>query len=67
MTGTMLSFVWPCYFHLRIKWYTLRWPVRIVDITIIVLGFLFGSVGMYYSAHALSRAFRGLPPEPIHS
>ncbi|KAK7100047.1 hypothetical protein V1264_023055 [Littorina saxatilis] len=65
-TGTMLSFVWPCYFHLKIKWYVLRWPARALDIGIIVLGFLFGTVGMYYSAHALSRAFRGLPPEPIH-
>ncbi|XP_076462094.1 vesicular inhibitory amino acid transporter-like [Babylonia areolata] len=65
-TGTMLSFVWPCYFHLKIKWYSLGWPDRILDIGIIFLGFLFGSVGMYYSAHALSRAYRGLPPEPIH-
>ncbi|KAL8581581.1 hypothetical protein ACOMHN_049138 [Nucella lapillus] len=66
-TGTMLSFVWPCYFHLKIKWYCLGWSARILDITILLLGLLFGSVGMYYSAHALSRAYRGLPPEPIHS
>lgn len=66
-TGTMLSFVWPCYFHLRIKWYTMSWYIKVLDVFIILLGLLFGSIGMYYSAHALSRAFKGLPPDPIPS
>ncbi|KAL8601042.1 hypothetical protein ACOMHN_030699 [Nucella lapillus] len=66
-TGTMLSFVWPCYFHLRLHWARLPWSARALDIAILLIGLLFGALGMYYSAHALSRAFRGLPPEPLHS
>ncbi|XP_071117396.1 vesicular inhibitory amino acid transporter-like [Haliotis cracherodii] len=64
-TGTMLSFVWPCYFHLKIKWTTLSRVDRALDVTIIILGVLCGTVGMYYSAHALTRAFQGLPPDPF--
>lgn len=66
-TGTMLSFVWPCYFHLRLKWYRLNWFERAVDIVIIMLGLIFGSIGIYYSAHALARAVNGLPVNPQES
>ncbi|XP_035824923.1 vesicular GABA transporter-like [Aplysia californica] len=66
-TGTMLSLVWPCYFHLRLRWYSMSRLARLCDILIILLGFVCGIIGIYYSAHALSRAFRGLPPQPIHS
>ncbi|GFR91002.1 vesicular inhibitory amino acid transporter-like [Elysia marginata] len=63
-TGTMLSFVWPCYFHLRLRWYAMSRLSRALDIMIIVLGVVFGSIGIYYSGHALNRAFHGLPPRP---
>ena len=63
-TGTMLSFVWPCYFHLRIKWAQLKWYTRAGDIIIIILGFCCAAVGMYYSGHALVRALQGLPTDP---
>ena len=66
-TGTMLSFVWPCYFHLRLKWYTLSRFERTKDIVIILLGFLFGGFGIYYSAHALVQAVNGLPVDPQDS
>lgn len=65
-TGTMLSFVWPCYFHMRIKWYKLRWYTKALDITVIVIGVVFGSIGIYYSSHALANAFRGIPIRPFH-
>lgn len=29
-TGTMLSFIWPCYFHLKLKWNELDQPTRCV-------------------------------------
>ncbi|XP_052806635.1 vesicular inhibitory amino acid transporter-like [Mya arenaria] len=63
-TGCMLSFVWPCFFHLKIKWYRLKWYEKLVDVIIILLGCIFGGIGIYYSAHALSRVVRGLPVDP---
>ena len=63
-TGTMLSFVWPCVFHMIIKRGKLKWYTKATNIFVILLGLFFGSIGMYYSAHALIRAFHGLPPRP---
>ena len=63
-TGTMLSFVWPCWFHLSIKRYKLKWYQKAIDILIILLGIIFGLIGIYYSAHALSQAVHGLPTNP---
>ncbi|XP_074642789.1 vesicular inhibitory amino acid transporter-like [Tubulanus polymorphus] len=63
-TGTMLSFVWPCVFHIKIKGPELRLRVKIFDIIIIFLGVICGIIGIYYSGHALLRALRGLSPEP---
>lgn len=63
-TGTMLSFVWPCIFHLRIRRYTLKWYQKVIDVFIILLGIIFGLIGIYYSAHALSQAIHGLPTNP---
>ncbi|XP_045160323.2 vesicular inhibitory amino acid transporter-like [Mercenaria mercenaria] len=63
-TGTMLSFVWPCHFHLRLRWYRMKWYEKATDIIIILLGLVFGSIGIYYSAHALAQAVHGLPTDP---
>lgn len=63
-TGCMLSFVWPCYFHLKLKWYSMRWYEKLADVVIILLGFIFGGIGIFYSAHALSRVVNGLPVNP---
>lgn len=61
-TGTMLSFIWPCYFHLRLKGNTLNWEVVAFDCFIIFLGVLFGLVGIYDSGKAMIEAFAvGLP------
>lgn len=56
-TGTMLSFVWPAYFHLRLKWDTLQWYVVSLDVFIICLGSFCGIIGMYYSGRALVEAY----------
>ncbi|CAG5130425.1 unnamed protein product [Candidula unifasciata] len=66
-TGTMLSFVWPCYFHLRLRWHLMSRAARVLDIVIIITGLLCCGVGIYYSGHALSRAFQGLPPSSAHT
>lgn len=61
-TGTMLSFIWPCYFHLKIKGHLLDQREMAKDYIIIGLGVLFGVIGIYDSGNALINAFEiGLP------
>lgn len=61
-TGTMLSFIWPCYFHLKMKGHMLDQQQRAWDYFIISLGVLFGVIGIYDSGNALIEAFEiGLP------
>lgn len=61
-TGTMLSFVWPCYFHLKLKGDSLTFSAVAYDCFVIFLGILFGVIGVYDSGSALIKAFRiGLP------
>ena len=62
-TGTMLSFIWPCYFHMKLKWDTMEWYTISLNVFIICLGFIIGSVGIYYSTFELIRAFQG---EDVH-
>uniref|UniRef100_T1JBV7 Vesicular inhibitory amino acid transporter n=1 Tax=Strigamia maritima TaxID=126957 RepID=T1JBV7_STRMM len=56
-TGTMLSLIWPSYFHLRIKWNYLEWYVIGFNVFIICLGCLCGVNGIYYSFRALIKAY----------
>ncbi|KAF6197584.1 hypothetical protein GE061_008549 [Apolygus lucorum] len=61
-TGTMLSFIWPCYFHIKLKGNQMQWSELAYDSFIIFLGFLFGIIGIYDSGSALINAFKiGLP------
>ena len=64
-TGNMLSLVWPCYFHLRIKGDVMSKLQKGVDITIIVIGLLCSVLGIYFSSLALVRAFQGFEPRPF--
>ena len=61
-TGTMLSFIWPAYFHLKLKSGTMSRQTMYYDYLIIFLGFLFGIIGVFDSGRALIKAFSiGLP------
>lgn len=61
-TGTMLSFIWPCYFHLKLKGHTLQLKTVMFNCFVIFLGLLFGTIGVYDSGSALIKAFEiGLP------
>ena len=64
-TGNMLSLVWPAYFHLRIKGASAGLVRRAVDILIVLFGLLCSGVGIYYSSHALVRAYQGQQPRPF--
>lgn len=61
-TGTMLSFIWPCYFHLKLKGDSLEWRTIMFNCFVIFLGCLFGVIGVYDSGTAIIKAFQiGLP------
>ncbi|XP_071964511.1 vesicular inhibitory amino acid transporter-like [Antedon mediterranea] len=57
-TGTMLSFVWPCWFHLKIKWHVTTWYYKILHFCIILTGTACGSIGLIYSIEALLLAYK---------
>lgn len=65
ITGNMLSLIWPCYFHLSIKRYSLRWYQKAIDVAIIAMGLVCAGLGIYYSGHALIAAFRGKETRPF--
>lgn len=58
ITGTMLSLIWPCYFHFKLKRKTLKWYQCAVDLIIIFFGLIITFAGVYYSSIALFKAFR---------
>ncbi|GFQ68450.1 vesicular inhibitory amino acid transporter [Trichonephila clavata] len=63
-TGTMLSFVWPCYFHMKLKRNDMtRWGVA-WETFIICMGVSCGVVGIYSSAKALVAAYHIPLPYP---
>eukprot|EP00095_Tigriopus_kingsejongensis_P000330 snap_masked-scaffold292_size219010-processed-gene-1.17 protein:Tk00330 transcript:snap_masked-scaffold292_size219010-processed-gene-1.17-mRNA-1 annotation:"hypothetical protein DAPPUDRAFT_23032" len=61
-TGCFLSFIWPTFFHLKLRRHVMSWPTLVYDMFIIFLGVSFGLCGMYYSGRAMQRAFElGVP------
>ncbi|MFH4984937.1 hypothetical protein AB6A40_011646 [Gnathostoma spinigerum] len=58
ITGTMLSFIWPALFHLRIKGATLSARQCRFDRFIIILGLLIMIIGIYFSALELADAVK---------
>jgi vesicular inhibitory amino acid transporter len=58
ITGTMLSLIWPCYFHIHLKRKSLRWYQIAIDIIIIAFGILITVTGIYYSSVALVKALK---------
>lgn len=56
-TGTCLCFIFPCVFHLKLRWHTMsRWDF-FLDILIIVFGLIAGLSGLVFSMKALVMAF----------
>lgn len=66
-TGNMLSLVWPAYFHLRIKGASVGFIRRSFDVLIVLFGLICSGIGIYYSAHALVRAYQGQQPRPFQT
>ena len=58
ITGTMLSLIWPCYFHIHLKRKSLKWYQIVIDIIIILFGIVITVTGVYYSGYALINALK---------
>ncbi|KAG8185198.1 hypothetical protein JTE90_025870 [Oedothorax gibbosus] len=63
-TGTMLSFVWPCYFHMKLKRNDMTRPQVVWEVFIICIGVFCGIIGIYSSAKALVAAYHIPLPYP---
>ena len=58
-TGTCLSFVFPCIFHIKLKWKMLQWYNILLKIVIAVFGVVSGGFGVVFTAKELARVFTG--------
>lgn len=63
-TGAMLSFVWPCYFHMTLKWDTLELRTITWEVFIICIGLFCGVIGIITSFTALVEAYHLPLPYP---
>ena len=57
--GTFLVFVFPCVFHLKLKWKHLSHTRRLTEIIILMIGTAVGSIGLYASLKGLISAVGG--------
>ncbi|VDK88085.1 unnamed protein product [Litomosoides sigmodontis] len=58
ITGTMLSFIWPAMFHLKLKGASVKESDRKFDKFIVGIGICLMTVGLYFSALELIQAIR---------
>ena len=56
-TGTCLCFLFPCYFHMKLRWDTLKkWEI-VLEVLIMIFGVIAGGTGLVFSAKALVLTF----------
>jgi vesicular inhibitory amino acid transporter len=58
ITGVFLSLIWPCYFYLYLKNYSLSWTTICGNLAIIIFGFMCTISGIIDSSRELARKFR---------
>ncbi|CAG2102170.1 unnamed protein product [Medioppia subpectinata] len=63
-TGTMLSFVWPCFFHMKLKWNTMEFNTITWEVFIICVGVFCGTIGIITSFSALIDTYHLPLPYP---
>ena len=59
-TGTCLCFMFPCIFHMVLKWQELRWYNIAVRVFITVFGFVCGVLGIVFTSKEMARAVSGI-------
>lgn len=58
-TGTCLCFVFPCFFHMVLKWNELKWYNIVVRVSIIIIGLICGALGIVFTGKELAKAVSG--------
>ncbi len=53
LLGTLLVFLFPCLFHLKLKWKKLGFGKKLLEIAVLVAGTAFGGVGLFASVKGL--------------
>lgn len=56
-TGTCLSFVFPCVFHMILKWEATPWYSVLIKVVVIIFGLVCGGMGLVFSGRELGKAF----------
>lgn len=56
--GVCLTLVFPCLFHLQLKWKKLRWCQKAFEIFMALFGIIAGILGLSYSSIALKNSFK---------
>lgn len=59
-TGTCLCFIFPCVFHIVLKWKELRWYNIIARVYVIVFGIICGVLGIVFTGIELANAVSGI-------
>lgn len=59
-TGTCLCFMFPCIFHMVLKWNELKWYNIVVRVTIIIFGLVCGVLGIVFTGRELANAVSGI-------
>lgn len=54
--GVCITLVFPCLFHLQLKWNKLRWYSRVLEMFIVLFGVVAGILGLIYSSIAIKNA-----------
>lgn len=54
--GVCITLVFPCLFHLQLKWNKLRWYTRVLEMFIVLFGVVAGILGLIYSSIAIKNA-----------
>uniref|UniRef100_F6ZFE0 Vesicular inhibitory amino acid transporter n=1 Tax=Ciona intestinalis TaxID=7719 RepID=F6ZFE0_CIOIN len=57
LTGTSLAFLFPCAFHLQIKWREMKWREIGLDVFIFISGTVCGITGIYFSIQGLYEVY----------
>lgn len=52
-TGTCLCFIFPCYFHMKLKWNSIKRWEFFLEVFIIIFGVIAGGFGLAFSMKAL--------------
>lgn len=58
LIGTCLIFVFPCFFHLKLKWRQLPWYHIVLEICLLILGLVLGGISFIVTGMRLCTAIQ---------